>query len=450
MLLQLTVENFRSISDEVELSMRASDDVPRQESDRAQPVLASVGADLKVLRCAAIYGANASGKSNLVEALQVARRLVVHGTSSKDERLGVQPFLLDTARQGQPSRFELYLLVSDQVYGYGFAATNRGITEESLTMMLDGVETEVFARRDGQVRIADVLVTGLEDPKFLEYVARGTPENQLFLHEAMLRNVASRPIGDVFRWFEDHLRIIMPSSTPTELVRLADADPEFREFLMRAVAWADTGIKQIYVDRRRLDEGLAAFWKGVFAKAKESGNDIDVPSMMDLVPLDDGGVNRLQLALRHSDDASLPAFSLSDESDGTRRLLDLAPVLYRASKGPTVLVIDEIDRSLHTLLAQQIVETFVAQLPATTQLLFTTHDTNLLDCRSLRPDCIWFTEKSPSGATSLFSLSEFPPEQIAVLSKDLENGYLRGRFGALPFLGDPARLGWIPRKGGDE
>lgn len=251
MLLQLTVENFRSISDEVELSMRASDEVPRQESDRARPVVANVGAHLKVLRCAAIYGANASGKSNLVEALQVARRLVVHGTSSKDERLGVQPFLLDATRQGQPSRFELYLLVGDQVYGYGFAATNRGITEESLTMMLDGVETEVFARRDGQVRIAEALATELEDPKFLEYVARGTPENQLFLHEAMLRNVASRPIGDVFRWFEDHLRIIRPSPTPTELVRLADADPEFREFLMRAVAWADTGIKQIYVDRRR-------------------------------------------------------------------------------------------------------------------------------------------------------------------------------------------------------
>lgn len=439
MLLQFTVENFRSICDEVELSMRASDEVAREDMGRAEAVVAKIRDDLEVLRCAAIYGANASGKSNLVEAIRVAHQLVVHGTSSKDARLGMQPFRLDAERRGQPSRFEFYLLVHEQVYGYGFAATNTTITEESLTMMIDGEETEVFSRQGGHIRLSDALVAEPEDPKFLEYVARGTPENQLFLHEAMLRNVESEPLGAVFHWFEEQLKVIQPTSSSRLLVELADSNAGFRDFLTRVTAWADTGIKEVEVHQRRLDEATLRAIDKIGAIPLREGS----------ILTDDGDLK--ELAFRHSTDESHPPFALEDESDGTRRLLDLAPVLYAASKrGHTVIVIDEIDRSLHTALAQQILEMLVAYLPATTQLLFTTHDTNLLDCRSLRPDCIWFTEKSSSGATSLFSLSEFPPEQIEVLSKDLEKGYLRGRFGALPFLGDPARLGWIPRKGGDE
>jgi AAA15 family ATPase/GTPase len=440
MLLQFTAENFRSICDEVELSMRVSEVVPRGDEGKSEAVIAHAGGDLEVLRCAAIYGANASGKSNLVEALRVARQLVVHGTSSKDARLGLQPFRLDAGRRAQPSRFECYALVDRQIYGYGFAATNTAILEESLTMMIDGEETEVFSRRDGHVRLSDVLVAEPEDPKFIEYVARGTPENQLFLHEAMFRNVESEPLTSVFGWFAEQLTIVQPSSTSRRLIELAEADAGFREFLPRITAWADTGIKGLTVNRKRIDNETVR-------RLEQYPTALHAFLFEGLVPTDDGGMEEVSLELRHGDDASHPAFPLEDESDGTRRLLDLAPMLYMASKRPTVLVVDELDRSLHTLLAQQLIEMFVASLPGTTQLVFTTHDTNLLDCRSLRPDCIWFTEKSPAGATSLFSLAEFPPEQLEVLSKDLEKGYLRGRFGAIPFLGDPVRLGWTVPSG---
>ncbi len=446
MLLQFTAENFRSFCDEVELSMRASGEVPGGDSERARAVVAKPRDDLELLRCAAIYGANASGKSNLVEAMLVARQLIVHGTSSRDARLGAQPFRLDAKRRAQPSRFEFYVLVGDQIYGYGFAATDKAIVEESLTMMVDGEEIEIFSRQGGQIQLGQSLVAAQEDPKFVEYVARGTPDNQLFLYEAELRNVTSLPINDVFQWFEDHLKIIKPATKFTQLVDLADTDPEFREFLLRAVSWADTGIKQVTVDRRRRDDDPAKRLGDMLATMRhEPTYSIDSAYAETHVP-QDGGINELLLRFRHSDDASHPTFGLDDESDGTRRLLDLAPMLYLATKGPTVLVVDELDRSLHTLLAQRFVEMFIEHMPAAGQLIFTTHDTNLLDCRSLRPDCIWFTEKDPAGATTLFSLAEFKPDQLDVLSKDLEKGYLRGRFGAIPFIGDPTKLGWPRRK----
>lgn len=446
MLLQFTAENFRSISDEVELSMRASDEVPGGDSERARAVVAKPLGDLEVLRCAAIYGANASGKSNLVEAMLVARQLVVHGTSSRGTRLGAQAFRLDTERRTQPSRFEFYVLIDNEIYGYGFAATDKLVVEESLTVLVAGEEVELFSRRDGHIHLAAPLVAEQEDPKFVEYVARGTPDNQLFLHEAQLRNIESKPMDAVFRWFEAHLKIIKPATKFTQLVDLADTDPEFREFLLRVVSWADTGIKQVSVDRQRRDDDPAQLLGDVLtAMRHEPTYSIDSAYAETHVP-EDGGVNELLLRLRHSDDASHPTFGIEDESDGTRRLLDLAPMLYLATKGPTVLVIDELDRSLHTLLAQRFVEMLIEHMPATTQLVFTTHDTNLLDCRVLRPDCIWFTEKGRSGATTLFSLAEFKAAQLEVLSKDLEKGYLQGRFGGIPFLGDAVALGWIPRK----
>jgi uncharacterized protein len=362
----------------------------------------------------------------------------------------MRPFRLDAERRGQPSRFEFYVLVSGRIYGYGFAATDKAVIEESLTMMIDGEEKEVFSRQGGHIQLSDVIVAEQDDPKFVEYVARGTPENQLFLHEATLRNVESQSIDDVFQWFDGHLKVIKPSTEFTQLVELADSDPEFREFLLRAVVWADTGIKQLTVDRRRHDDDSTKRLSTILAQMRSQPTySIDSAYAETPVP-PDGGINELRLKLRHSDDASHPSFGLEDESDGTRRLLDLAPLLYLATKGPAVLVIDELDRSLHTLLAQQLIEMFIEHMPATAQVVFTTHDTNLLDCRSLRPDCIWFTEKSPTGATSLFSLAEFPADQLEVLGKDFEKGYLRGRFGAIPFLGDPVRLRWVPRKGKDQ
>lgn len=441
MLLQFTAENFRSIREEIELGLRASDELPPASTSRADSVIYEPRDDLKLLRCSAIYGANASGKSNVVEAIRVAQRLIVSGASTRNESLGIQPFRLDAEHRAKPSRFEFYVLQHGEIYGYGFAADDKTIVEESLTMMIDGEEELLFSRQNGRVSLSEQLRAEQEDPQFLEFVARGTPSNQLFLYEAMTRNVVSEPLDRVFHWFDETLRIISPSSEFTKIAELADSSHDFRRFLVEVMAWADTGVHDITVQRRRIDRRLLP--------GLDFASTLRAARRAVVVESDDGDIHELSLRTHHGQEASTPTFDLVDESDGTRRLIDLAPMMYFAGRRPTVLVIDELDRSLHTSLAQRVVELFVERLPATSQLVFTTHDTNLLDCRVLRPDCIWFTEKGSSGATTLFSLGEFRPEQLEVLRDDFEQGYLQGRFGGIPLFGDPTKLGWVPAKGGE-
>ena len=141
-------------------------------------------------------------------------------------------------------------------------------------------------------------------------------------------------------------------------------------------------------------------------------------------------------------------FAFSEESDGTRRLVGLAHFLFDltqpANGAPTLHVIDELDRSLHPLLTRFFLDAFLnASTPEHPgQILFTTHDTNLLDLNVLSRDSVWFTEKDAGGASHLYALAEFKGEQLDRLGADLEAGYLQGRFGAIPFLGDARRLGW--------
>ena len=157
---------------------------------------------------------------------------------------------------------------------------------------------------------------------------------------------------------------------------------------------------------------------------------------------DGKGFRVARLVAEHRDDSGQPvAFSLSDESDGTRRVLDLLPALYQAKGGRRVFVIDEIDRSLHPLLAKKFLEFFLRlDSRERGQMILTTHEANLMDLELLRRDEIWFTEKNRASETSVYSLSDFNIRTDLKVAK----GYLQGRFGAIPFLGDIDRLAEKP------
>lgn len=430
--------------------MRAADAAETKEDD---PSFARLSPRLRLLRCAALYGANASGKSNLVEAMFFARSSIVAPPPTKDATIAVQPFRSDLMRD-EPSSFEFYLFAAGRVYGYQFLLTRREVVSESLTevSLSDPSDEEMIFRRDGSnFSFSHEFKRSVDDPKFLDYVAKGTRANQLFLNEAHERDLSM--VDPVYQWFARTLVIINPETRYGPLVEDAEREPSFKEFLRGVLGWADTGIVGVDTRRRKVEEPIKkdidAFRKNKrIRQLLQQGVGVRSRSRDTFVETEDGQAEILSLHFQHRLGAGTEVLDAEDESDGTLRLLDLAPMLYLAKEYTPVYVVDELDRSLHTLLAQRLIERFVAETFAASgksapQLVFTTHDTNLLDCRRLGPESVWFAEKNQYGASEFYSLAEYNPEQLQSMCGSLEKGYLQGRFGGIPFLGDPERLGWL-------
>ncbi len=449
MLLQFMVANFRSFKDETLLNL-----VPAKSRIHPDHILTdeAAGKRVQAVPFAAIYGANASGKSNLIKALAFAQELIVKGTRGEDS-IPVIPFRLDVKTSEAPARFEFVLKHEGVLYTYGFVVSSHVVQEEWLFAVVKSQEIRLFERVTSEgkahVEIGDHLAKTGKEKQRLEFVAEGTRPNQLFLTEANERNVTE--LKPIMQWFQTKLKIISPESFYSTLTLRAESDKEFMEYLARLLQLADTGIEDISVnaepldlerlfpdlpedDRKLLRDALTdaemgsvstTYGKGFFAIRRQAK---DEPLLLTLK-------TRHQCKGMKSVD-----FNTREESDGTQRLMHLAPILFGAWKTNAVFIVDELDRSMHPLLCRFVVEAFlkgVTENKAGSQLLVTTHETNLLDLDLLRRDEIWFVEKDKGGGSHLGSLSDY---KLVRSDLKLSKGYLNGRFGAIPFIGDARKL----------
>lgn len=431
MLLQFTVENVLSFRDETVLSLLAA---PGVEHAPGQ-VIEVPGLPRPVLRVLALYGANASGKSNLVKAMHTAALLVLAGTRP-DDPIAVVPFKLDPEAKRNPSRFEFELWIAGCRWSYGFACTIERVVAEWLYRDTGGGERSVFERTledDGRMllTIGDGVPLDDERRRFWEFVAEGTRANQLFMTEARERNVGE--LEPLLTTFVSGMAFATAGAKIDTLPRLMLKDSRLLSFASSLVHAAGTGVHQLelVVDHSeaesKLDPAVTRTAESVVAVMRDSKS--------------------LRIRYRHLSNGVETALESSEESDGTCRVVELSPLLFLAIKEGKSVVIDELDRSLHTLLSRNLIERFLSADPATSgQLIFTTHDTNLLDLTLLPYDSIWFVEKGRSGASTLYSLAEFKPEQLAQLGNKVESGYLHGRFGGTPFLSNP-RVAKTPGEG---
>lgn len=414
MLIEFRVKNFRSLRDEQVLSLVASKDKTLQD---ANTLATSISAAPLLLRSAVVYGANASGKSNLIKALQYMRGVVVDSATviQPGQPFAIQPFRLDAESANQPSEFEITFLLEGVRYQYGFSMTAQRIVSEHLLVYKAFKPQRWFARQFDVVTGRDVydFGPGLKGPKNLWEGA--TRPNSLFLSMAVqLNSDALRP---VFEWFVNHLIIFneqvqLNPHISIQMLKQADGREEICQFLSSA----DISIADIDVETRKVS-GPAVHFDLVAGKTEVRSEEIE----------------EHRLRFHHVTKQGRAVFELPDESNGTRNLLFLAgPVLDILNKGLT-LIIDELDTSLHTLLVRELVRLFHRQDTniGGAQLIFTTHDTSLLDAPDLlRRDQIWFVEKDRNQASSLVALSEFSPRK----NEALERGYLVGRYGGVPFL----------------
>ena len=420
MLLEFRVRNFRSIRDEQALNLIASGD-----KELATTHLASTGLKSAphALRTVVVYGPNASGKSSLLRALDYMRAVVAESATviQPGQTYNVQPFKLDPATAHQPTEFEITFLLSGVRHQYAFAMTPQRIVSESLLVYRSSKPTQLFSRQyidgDGDDYEFSTYLTG---PRRLWQ--ESTRPNALFL--SMAAQLNSEQLSPVFNWIVRNITFLPAGATvlpdfTTALLATEQGRASIREFL----STADISIADVQAVPRK---GMQAQWV-----MSASGLQASQEEREFLMPV-----------FEHSTPKGSAKFELHDESEGTQRLYGLiAPVLDCLRDG-RVLVVDELDSSLHTLLVRRLVTMFqTPELnPNGAQLIFSTHDTSLLDHTLFRRDQIWFTEKDADQATRLYPLTDFSPRK----QEAWERGYLAGRYGAVPFFGDwpaPAKAG---------
>ena len=415
MLIEFRVKNFRSLRGEQALSLVASKDKTLLASNTQET---GIKAAPTLLRSAVVYGANASGKSNLIKALQYMRGVVTESATviQPGQTFSVQPFRLDAGSADKPTEFEITFIVDRVRYQYGFAMTSQRIVSEHLLVYKAFKPQRWFERHFDAETGKEVFEfgSGLKGPKNVWEGA--TRANSLFLSMAVQLN--SEQLRPVFDWFANRL-VIFNEASPLapqlsmQMLKLDGKRKEICDFLKAAdISIADIDL----VTRKIVGHGIKIDLATGNREAGPVENEVN------------------ELKFHHVTENGKAVFDLNDESSGTRNLLFLTgPVLDILNKGLT-LVIDELDTSLHTLLVRELVRLFHRPEVNTggAQLIFTTHDTSLLDAYGLfRRDQVWFVEKKKDQSSGLYSLVEFSPRK----NEALERGYLQGRYGSVPLLG---------------
>ena len=429
MLIRFRVRNYLSFRDEVEFSM-----IPGEAHQHPRHAIATGTAGLDVLRSAVVYGANASGKSNLIKSIHFAREYILEGVKPK-ERIAVKPFKLERAWNEQPSKFEFEFSINGKSYLYGFELTPTTVQAEWLYEIKKTTEKMIFERHTNQADKAEVEFGTKLRPKkaqeFLQEFSAGTRPNQLFLTKCSEDNNIDY-YKDVIRWFS-RLNVIFPDSKyiswPLEVLKENNTITDIVKYLTAF----DTGVCGSSTQKIENEDIIPSVLIDDF-KNNKKGDLVILRNNQNLIYIlhknDAGDVILEKIVFIHHIDGceSETYFDLDEESDGTMRLIDLIPILISQDE---IFLVDELDRSLHPSLSYRLFELLLAN-QSKSQLIVTTHESHLLDLDLLRRDEIWFVEKNRSGASTLYSLEEFAPRH----DKDVQKGYLQGRFGAIPVMGN--------------
>jgi AAA15 family ATPase/GTPase len=387
MLLRFRFSNVRSFRTEQELSLIAGPFTDAPESVR-HPDAVPEG----VLPVAAIYGANASGKTNVLRAIVFLSEAVrlSHREWKPDGPIPREPFLSDEESRRSPSEFEVDFLMNGIRYRYGFRVDSAVVLEEWLYAYPLGKKQTWFHRKQGKPILFGARMPG--ENRTIESLAR---KNSLFLSAAAQNN--HEALLPVYEWIAIWPNVIGDRAQYWTFTAALCTLPEYLAEVASLVSAADLGISGV--------------------KAQK---------------------DQWQIHLLHRLGDREAQFSTEQESHGTMAYLSLLGPVVTALKRGMPLFVDELDGSLHPLLSIQLIRLFdnPATNPKGAQLIFNTHDTNLLSSGVLRRDQIWFTEMKDDGSSHLFPLSDFKPRR----TENLENGYLQGRYGAIPFINPDAFL----------
>ena len=445
MLLSAKFENIYSFHKETRILFTASksDQLPLHVS-RAEK-----RDDISVLRMGLIYGANASGKSNIVKCLAIIRDFALNGWSSR-----MYNYFKMTDHPQERSSIELEFKVGGQFFAYGVAFSKGGLLEEWLYKTGCRKDTMIFERKrsgDDWENVIALQYMKEESGQFLKYLMDGTPTKGTFLNEYARRNGKGiDAITLARRWFEN-LKIIFPETHRVDFPVRVVNDTQFRTLMRELLGYFGTGISDLCrVEskpeelnipdevRQRIEEVL---------EKKDARTGVVIRNKSRFIFAEKDAANNLKWyelkTIHKKEDADTGyVFELFEESDGTSRLFDFIPMLIDMRANEAVYVIDEIDRSMHPILTLKLVEMYDSILKddSQMQLICTTHESCLLSAAPVRRDEVWFVEKDKNGESHFSSLCEYKPRA------NVQNGYLNGRYGAIPFFGELSNIHWDDAK----
>ena len=458
MLIRFFIENFLSFNEQSEFSM-----IKGRARKYSNHVIKSNN-QLSVLKSAVLYGANASGKTNFVRALDFVKNFVVKG-KQPEEPILIEKFKFDKKSLERPSCFQIEIYLENQFYLYGFQVDYERVVEEWLYEIKGKKEVLLFSRKaqkneESKLSLGDSLKLSKRDKQFIEFVGKGTPSNQLFLTESNHRNV--KYFTKPYEWFRDVLQIIFPYSKYDGIEFFFEEQSKIKDLILKIIKYFDVGISDIILEKFKVEQDFKDIPEEVISVLKKGLKRNDMKMILSsprkdrymilssprkdryIVSKDkneDLIAQRLISKHKMKESDEYATLKLGEESEGTQRIMDLLPILISFLPVGNVFVIDEIERSLHPLLVKRFINLFLSPRfggNLKQQLITTTHESNLLDLELLRRDEIWFVEKNQYQESCLYSLEEFKPRY----DKDIQKGYLNGRFGAIPFIREPKDLGW--------
>jgi AAA15 family ATPase/GTPase len=448
MLLRVIIKNLFSFKDETEFNL-----IPGKASRLKYHKYERSG--LEILKLSAIYGANGSGKSNLVKAIMVLKTIVLSGAIPV--ALDKLKFKLSPGAQAEPVELGIEFFVNDHFYYYSIAIKDNKIVDEYFCETGQGKRPDVliFHRTIKENKTVVQFFEGFEEQPDNVVLGRIITkdllkdQNPLFSLLVSINNNAFSDVRLAFSWFVNGLHILFPQTEVQNIAQGLDSNPKFRDFATELMCSFHTGISSLKIDRKSLEEFLGTDsqkqLEKITADLKSSpGQSVTVMTDPDSgekisVVNEDGKIVAKRLLFEHlNENNEKVEFSYREESDGTRRLLEYIPALNELIYRGVTFVIDEIERSVHPLITKELIAKFSKDESTQGQLIFTTHESNLLDQEIFRTDEIWFADKGITGATKLYSLSDFKEHNTI----DIRKGYLNGRYGGIPFLGNLEDLNW--------
>lgn len=425
MFVQFTCKNYKSFKEDTTFSLVASNyDKTTRASDNIKIIEKF---DLKLLKSAVVYGANASGKTKFIEAIAFMRQFVLNSSkeSQIEEAIDVKPFLLSAETIGKPSVFELVFLHEGSRYRYGFEVNAEKIVAEWLYEKERLKEVEIFYREGQAFQIHE-----------RKFKVTDLIENDRIRPNALLLSVAAswndqlaKKLLDWFRQCNVISGIEQENYEGYSMVRIRDNEKNKAE----AIAFlksADLGIDHLSIETVDVDKLSSNFPQALKEAINRNNKDDKELEMFSDVKTYHKVFGSDKLV------KDFVAFSMKDdESSGTKKYFALSGPILETLKRGSILIVDEMANKLHPNLVHRLIELFNSKEhnPLHAQLIFTTHDTNLLDSKLLRRDQIWFTEKDRYGASKLYSLSDFKGVRK---NENYESNYLKGKYGAVPYLED--------------